>query len=134
MSLSEEERDIVVKHRLNRANETLEETRDLVVNNRWHGAANRLYYACYYAVTALLTEHGHPARTHSGAIGLLGEHFIRTGIINKEYNKLYQKLFDLRLGGDYSDWIVIEEEDILPLLDPAERLIETIENLINDSK
>jgi uncharacterized protein (UPF0332 family) len=131
MSLSEEERNIVVKHRLNRANETLEETKDLIVNNRWHGAANRLYYACYYAVTALLIEHGHLTRTHSGVIGLLGKYFITTGIISKEYNKLYQKLFDLRLGGDYSDWIIIEEEDIVPLVEPAEKFIETIENLIN---
>ena len=131
MSLSEEERDVVVKHRLSRADETWEEAKDLISQNHWHGAANRLYYACFYAVTALLIEHGYASRTHSGAIGLFGKHFIRTSIISKEYNKLYQKLFDLRLGGDYSDWIVVEESDIVPLLEPAKEFIDEIKDLIN---
>ena len=130
MSLTEEERDIIVEHRLRRADETLVETKDLIRLNHWYGATNRLYYACYYAVTALLIKHGHIARTHSGVIGLLGKYFVTTGIIDKELNRLYQKLFDLRQGGDYSDWININEQDIKPLLNPAEKFIAEIKNLI----
>jgi len=133
MSLTTEEREIIVEHRLKRACETLAEAKDLVNLNRWHGAANRLYYACYYAVTALLIKNGHISHTHNGAIGLLGKYFVVTNIIGREQNKLYQKLFDLRQGGDYSDWINIEEEDIKPLVAPAENFIETIEKIIKNS-
>jgi hypothetical protein len=42
----------------------------------------------------------------------------------------YYKLFVLRQKGDYDDWIVVKESDILPLLEPARQFIETIEELI----
>jgi len=134
MKLNNEERQLVIENRLRRANETLEEAKDLLNLSRWHGAANRLYYACYYAVTALLIQSGHSAHTHGGVIGLFGKYFVLTNIFSKEDNKLYQKLFELRQDGDYSDWISIEESDILPLFEPAEKLIETIENTINSRK
>lgn len=88
-----------------------------------------MYYACYYAVSALLIAKGHTAHTHGGVIGLFGKHFILTNIFTQEDNKLYRKLFDLRQDGDYSDWIEIEEEQIRPLLAPAEQFIQTIEKL-----
>ena len=134
MSLTAEEKDIIVEHRLKRADETLVEATDLINLKHWHGAANRLYYACYYAATALLVKNGHITRTHGGVVGLLGKHFVLTNIISKEQNKLYQKLFELRQGGDYSDWIDIEEEDIKPLLMPAEQFIASVEKLIQEKK
>ena len=130
MKLSDEEREIVIEHRLKRAHETLEEAKDLISLSRWNGAANRLYYACYYAVTSLLIQDGHSPHTHGGALGLLGRYFVVTEIISKEDNKLYQKLFELRQDGDYSDWISIDGADIEPLFEPAKQFIETIERLI----
>jgi len=90
---------------------------------------NRLYYACYYAVSALLIANGHLAKTHSGVIGLFGLHFVKTGLVQSADNLLYQRLFELRQNGDYSDWIIIEENDILPLVAPVEQFIQTIEKL-----
>jgi len=40
-------------------------------------------------------------------------------------------LHTLRQKGDYDDWVVVKESDIIPLLNPAEKFIETIEDLIN---
>jgi hypothetical protein len=36
----------------------------------------------------------------------------------------------MRQRGDYEDWSIIIEEDILPLLEPAQKFIAEIENLI----
>jgi len=130
MTLNAEERNAVVSHRLQRAKETLKEAADIIAIKHWHAAVNRLYYACYYAVTALLIQNGFATGTHKGAIGLFGLHFVKTGIISKEQNKFYQKLFINREKGDYDDWFELEEQDVLPLLAPAEQFIETIERLI----
>ena len=43
---------------------------------------------------------------------------------------VYGNLFRMRQRGDYEDWVVIEETDILPLLEPAEKFIKSIEQLI----
>ena len=134
MTLIKEERDAIVKHRLQKAHDTLIEVKGNVEMEFWHSAANRLYYACYYAVLALLVNNGYTSRTHGGAFGLFGMYFVNKGIISKEHNKLYRKLFDLRHSGDYDDWFEINEEDIKPLLEPAEQFITTIENLIADTE
>jgi uncharacterized protein (UPF0332 family) len=130
MKLSEEERDAIVTHRLQKAKDTLREAKGNIEIAYWHTVANRLYYACYYAASALLIKNGHIAQTHSGVIGLLGMHFISKGIISKELGKFYTKIFELRQTGDYSDWIAIEYADVQPLVEPAEEFIDTIEKLI----
>ena len=80
----------------------------------WHTAINRLYYACYYAVTALLIKNGYLAHTHKGVYTLFGKHFVLEGIISKEQNKLYATLFELRQNSDYNDWVDIKEENVKP--------------------
>jgi len=131
MGLTSEERETLIGYKLAKAKETIAEIPILVENNLWRNAANRLYYACYYAVSALLLKHGHIAHTHGGAKGLFGKYFVLTEIISKEQNRLYEKLFDIRLKGDYDDWIVVNEDDITPLIEPAQKFIAEIENLIN---
>ena len=133
MTLSDENRKNIVNHRLHKAHETLAEAKGNITMGFWHTAANRLYYACYYAVTALLIKNGYTVRTHSGTIALLGKHFVLEGIVSKELNSLYGKLFELRQKGDYDDWIEIKAEDVLPRLEPAQKFIQEIEKLITQN-
>ena len=133
MTLNKEERDTIVAVRLQRSYKTMSEAISNIENNCWHTAANRLYYACYYAVCALLIKNGITAHTHVGAINQLGLHFVRNGIINNNMNKFYRNLYNLRQDSDYDDWIVVNESDIKPLVEPAEKFIAAIESLINNS-
>jgi uncharacterized protein (UPF0332 family) len=130
MKLSEEERKAVVVLRLQKAKETLSEVKDIMELGYWRTAANRLYYACYYATSALLIKYGYSAHTHSGVISLLGLHFVSKGIISKESGKFYGRLFELRQTGDYDDWIVIEATDVEILIKPAEDFVCLLEQLI----
>ena len=131
MTLNELERGAVVKYRLERANMTLAEAMSNIENCCWHAAANRLYYACYYAACALLINGGHVARTHNGVFSLLGEHFVSIGLISRAQNKFYRRVLELRQTGDYDDFIEITESEILLLVEPAKDFIETIGKLIN---
>jgi len=131
MGLSNEERNTIVKIRLQQAKETYAEVSILIDNKLWRTAVNRLYYACYYAASALMIQSGFQARTHSGLIGLLGLHFVKTGKINDETAFVLRLLFEMRQKGDYDVWVEIKPQMITPLLTPAEKFIETIENLIN---
>ena len=60
------ERNEIVKYRLSRAHETLNEVEILIENKLWNTAINRLYYACFYAVNALLVSLKIKAQTHAG--------------------------------------------------------------------
>ena len=58
MSLSNEERSILVTLELKKAHETYDEIGILVNADRLNGAANRMYYAVFHAICALLINDG----------------------------------------------------------------------------
>jgi len=60
----------LIRYRLSRAEETLEEARLLAENKHGNAAVNRLYYACFYAVLALLIRDGRYSSKHSGVRAL----------------------------------------------------------------
>jgi uncharacterized protein (UPF0332 family) len=88
MGLQEQERKDLVKYRLEKANATLAEVSVQFENQFYRTAANRLYYACFYAATALLINNGYETHTHSGVKTLLGLHFIKENKLDKSYGQL----------------------------------------------
>ena len=64
--MSQYEKNYIVLYRINRAKEVLLEVEFQIQNQKWNTAVNRLYYACYYAVIALLASGEINAKTHSG--------------------------------------------------------------------
>jgi uncharacterized protein (UPF0332 family) len=54
------------EYRLQRALETIKEVKTHIENEFWNTAVNRMYYACFYAVGALLIKHDVAPSTHSG--------------------------------------------------------------------
>ena len=133
MSLTDNERKEIVKFRLEKAHEAIAELPVLMDNKFYRTAANRLYYACYYAATALLINDGYETHTHSGVKRLLGLHYIKENRIEKISGKTYDKLFSLRQTGDYDDCVSIREENVKIFLEPAEKFIAEIEKLINNN-
>jgi uncharacterized protein (UPF0332 family) len=131
--MTTEERKDLVNYRITKSKKTLAEIELLIQNELWNTAVNRLYYACYYAVIALLINKEIETLTHTGARQLFGLYFIKTGVIEKDFGKFYSRLFDLRHTGDYDDFIDSTKELVLDLLQPAVNLIMKIELIINES-
>lgn len=131
--MNEKEHKDLVDYRINRARETFNEVKLHIENKLWNTAVNRLYYACYYAVIALLVSKDIKAQSHAGVRQMFGLHFIKTNIIEKELGKFYSDLFDKRQTGDYDDFIDFKKEDVLDLIEPADRLITRIEELLKES-
>ena len=103
--LTDEERDALVKYRIEKAFGTLVEARDCAEDNHWTLSANRLYYAAYYASKALLIQNGIVAKSHEGVIGMIGQNFVVKDIVPKEDAKLLARLQNMRKTGDYDDFI-----------------------------
>ena len=93
----------LVTYRLQRARTTFEDAQILAEKNRWNSTINRLYYAAYYAVMAILLTADLKPTTHNGAKSNFTEFFIKTNKIPKEYGKIYSQLFTWRQKGDYDD-------------------------------
>jgi len=126
------DKDDLVKYRLERAKETLEDAYLLIEKKRWNSAINRLYYSAFYAVIALLLKKDYKTTTHNGVKSIFSEHFIKKNIISKEFGKRYSQLFTWRQKGDYADLFDFTEEKVLPFYDFVKKLIVQIEKNVNN--
>jgi len=122
----------LIRYRLSRSKDTFIDARILADKERWNSAINRLYYAAYYAVIALLLKNDLKPTTHNGAKTVFSEHFIKKEIIPKEFGKLYSQLFTWRQKGDYDNLYDFNKENVLPYFEPVQKLIEIIESKINE--
>ena len=92
---------------------------------------NRLYYAAFYAVSALLHNYGYTAKSHTGAKYLFSLHFVKTQLFSIDDGVLYSKLEAYRNNGDYDDMFDFDKETVEPLLEPTINFIKRIETIIN---
>ena len=90
-----------------------------------------MYYAVFHAVCALLIHDGHQVSTHKGSHALFSFHYIKTGILPREYGQLYSQLQTMREESDYNCAYDVEMDEIEQRLKPAKRLIEDIERLVS---
>ena len=126
MNLSDEERGIVVELEIEKARTAYNETLWLMEKSSWSGAAGRLYYALFHAVSALLIHDKHSVNSHKGSHILFSNYYIRTGLLPKEYGTLYSQMESIREEGEYNCTYQVTEEDLQQRLEPAKEMIDTI--------
>lgn len=131
--LNEESIKALVSYRINRAKETLHEADILIQDNCFNAAINRLYYACYYAVIALLVKNHITAQTHDGVKQMFGLHFVVTGKVDRKYSRFYSQLFNDRMSGDYDDFLFYDAEMLSEIRPKSGEFIALIESLLTDS-
>ena len=129
MGLTEQNRKDVVAYRIERAFIALDQAKMNLQINCLEVTANRLYYAAYYAVSALLIAYGIRAKSHEGNIGQFGLQFVKTGIVSREMGRFYNNLFEMRLTGDYDDRFGLTEEEVTSKIQPTEDFINVVTQL-----
>jgi len=128
--MKEDHRDDIVCYRLERARQAFEESVLMQQAGHWNACANRLYYASFYAVTALLAKDGLASSKHSGIKALFNKNYVKTRLLSKESGRLYNQLFEARQEGDYLDFVVFDQETVEPWMPRVRDLIETISRLV----
>lgn len=125
-----EETRTLVAYRLERARESLQEAKILLEQGHGNTFVNRLYYACFYSVSALLLPKGLSSAKHSGIRTLFHQNFVKTGLVGAELGQFYHRLFDSRQKGDYADLIRFDPSEVSDWYDEAQEFVETIEELV----
>jgi len=123
------EKDLI-DYRRKKAADTIIDARILFEKKRLFSSVNRIYYALFYEVSALLRTKNLSSPKHSGIKALFFQHFVRTGVVEKEIGKFYSKIFDFRQEGDYDDFASFEEEKVKNWLEQAEKYLQILDRLI----
>ena len=130
--MTEKERKDIVAYRLENAQNTLAEVQSHIGNGFYNTAVNRMYYACFYAVSALLIANGIQVKSHEGVRQQLGLHFVLTGKISKELGQFYGLLFSKRTAGDYEDFLTHDKATAEALYPRCVEFISQISALAGD--
>lgn len=129
MSLDMDNRKAVVDYRKEKADAALEDADFLAQAGKYNLAANRLYYALYYACTALLISKEIPTKRHAGMIAQISRHFVKTGVLSVDDGKLIKVMFNLRHEGDYEDFVDVQAEDLEEFTPLVRSLVQKLKGL-----
>lgn len=102
-------------------------------NHLWGLAANRLYYALFHAVSALLISGNHEVGTHRGAVNKFSLFYVKTGVFSTAEGKLYSQLQKLREDGDYNCSTDIDQSDVENKIPITRQLIAHIRQYIEQN-
>jgi uncharacterized protein (UPF0332 family) len=120
----------LVCFRRDKARETLADARVLLRQGSPASALNRIYYAMFYEVIALLSTQDLASAKHSGVRALLNERFVKTGVVPVEQGRLFARMYDFRQKSDYGDFVQIEPEEVAGLYEQAARFIDEVDQTI----
>ncbi|MCL5771975.1 MAG: HEPN domain-containing protein [Actinobacteria bacterium] len=119
----------LIKYRLKKSSETLADAKIIFEKASLTSTVNRIYYAMFYAVNALLLSKNFSSAKHSEVRALFNKEFINKGLVDKELGKFYSKIFEERQEGDYKDFAKFDNETVKNWLNSAEDFINEIEKL-----
>lgn len=98
----------------------------------YDSCVSRSYYAMFFMAEAALMTESLSASSHKGVISLFGEHFIKTGIFDKEMGKALVDAYNKRLVGDYGIGSIVTEEEARELLESAQNFVQKLKNYLEN--
>jgi uncharacterized protein (UPF0332 family) len=124
-----------VRYRMSRAEETLGLAKLALEHDYLYDVVNRLYYACFFAVSALLLVEDLSSSKHKGIQSLFSKHWINSGRFPAEMGRFFHRLYEHRQKSDYADLVAFEAADVKVWFEEAtgfiERISEEIEKLLD---
>lgn len=130
--MNKEEKQALIKYRLDRACESLEAAQLMFEHNMLVPAMNRVYYSMFYAVHALLILNEAAFSKHGQVKGYFNKEFIKKGIFPKEFGKLFNTVFEYRQKFDYVDLIIPEEKLVSDYILEARNFVNQISSYLSD--
>lgn len=127
----QENRAQLVLYWWHRATESLESAKRELAAGSYTFATNRLYYCAFYAVSAVLHEHGQAFRKHSGVRAASHQVTIKPGLLDSQWGKFYDQLFEDRNEADYIALIAFDKEYIENRLTQCKQFLEQLRPLLS---
>ena len=124
--------DEVRRYWWNRSWESLEAAKRDFQAEAYSFAINRLYYAAFYAVSALLVKEHYPFSKHSGVRAAFHKHFVKTERIEDEWGKLYDRLFEDRHEGDYVEFVTFDKAYVQDQIRQTELFLNRLKSLVEN--
>ena len=112
MTLTTEQKREIIAVRIENAYQAIKDAEMLLENDSLRGAASRLYYSVFHAVSALALSQGMAFKKHASLLTYFHKEFIKSGLLDRSHGRTVQKASDDRTDADYSDFVNFTTEQI----------------------
>ncbi len=119
--------------RLERAREELETVRHNIAYGHFRAAISRAYYAIFYMASAALFSHSIQRAKHAGVEAAFSQYLVKTGQIEPEFSRLYQRARCQREEVDYADDLTVDRQSAEEMLLNAQRFVDRIEQYFRET-
>ena len=130
MTLLPGERQAVISLRLQNADGALMDAGVLLDRGSLRGAANRIYYAVFHALSALALGDGKVFGKHQGIISFFHADCVRTGRFEKKFGRIVQQAFEDRTEADYEDDVSFSEDVLRTRIRDVSELIDLVKRFV----
>jgi len=96
MTLTQNERAELIKHRVEKSRSLHNEALFLFNSGLYNTAVNRIYYAMYHAVSALALKDSFTTSKHLQLIGWFNREYVKTGRTDINSGKYLTRAFEMR--------------------------------------
>jgi uncharacterized protein (UPF0332 family) len=115
---------------LERADTCLKEAHALYDATLPYGAASRAYYAVFHAARALLMSVGIEVKTHTGVVSMIGDRFVRPGLLSSSMGRLVSRMQRDREDADYTTGAVFTIVEASEMIADAEAFLAEARRLV----
>jgi hypothetical protein len=126
-----EESPALISYRLERASESLRAARIMLENGMLTFSMNRVYYAMFYSVQALLISRKVSFSKHGQVKAYFNREMIKTGIFPTEMGRPYNKAYEYRQKFDYIDFSSPDREIVSEYLEKAIDFVSNIQEYLH---
>ena len=130
MTLSDEDRDEMIKHHMEKSEKAFKTAVLLSGTDDYDAAANRAYYSIFRAEKALLLTKGILGDRHKHVHNAISEEFVKLGILSEDTNKKIKLAEKIRYIGDYSDTESVEKNQAEKIISEAGKFLGIAKELI----
>jgi hypothetical protein len=95
-------------------------------------AVNRVYYACFYALSAVLTADGMAYGKHSAVRSALHQRLVKAGRVTPEWGAFYDRAFDDRQEADYEAVAEFDDATVRERIGKAAAFVAEMKRLLQD--
>ncbi len=123
MTLKESDKAILIQHRIDQSRGAIEDVKFLLDNKKISLAANRIYYAIFYIISAVAIKNDFSTSKHKQLLGWFNKNFIATKIIEKSFSKVIYEAYSNREKSDYDFLFELTIDEVSNLYEKAKQFI-----------
>lgn len=131
MTFDNSQKIIATKLLIEKSDKNMEQAIRTAEMGYWDLVANRLYYAVFHAVNAMLLIDGIKTGTHKGTSLQFGKSYVLEGKFSRQDGILYSQLQTMREKADYQNVFNLDAEYGMKLIESANELRLRICNYVN---